>query len=167
MRPVGVSRCLLGDKVRHDGGDKAEPALIDALRRRFELVPFCPEVDAGMGVPREPVNLVEDSEGTRLIGALTGKDCTEMMSSHARAAAEEFAERGIGGLVLKSGSPSCALSSAALCRRDGSVLGRSSAGFFTRTIREMLPRATMAEETTLRNRDELGKFTAKVTAFGE
>lgn len=167
MRPVGVSRCLLGDRVRHDGSARAEPALIGALRRRFELVPFCPEVDAGMGVPREPVNLVDEKGETRLIGALTGKDHTDTMTAHARASAEEFAARGVCGLVLKNGSPSCALASAALCRRGGSVVDRRGMGLFTRTIRERLPRVPMAEETTLRAETELERFMAEAAAFRE
>src|SRR5687767_7091093 len=78
---VGISRCLLGDLVRYDGGHKREPDLVEALGRVVEWVSVCPEVEVGMGVPREPVRLMaRDGPGAdgcapiRLVGVETGED---------------------------------------------------------------------------------------------
>jgi len=53
---IGISSCLLGESVRFNG--ERNPTVIDLLGQRFEAVPVCPEVELGMGVPREPVRLV-------------------------------------------------------------------------------------------------------------
>ena len=61
---VGVSRCLLGEEVRFDGGHKRDRYLTDVLGRHVEWVPVCPEVEAGFGTPREAMRLVGDAEHT-------------------------------------------------------------------------------------------------------
>ena len=60
---IGISRCLLGDEVRFDGGHKHDSFLADVLGRAVEWVPVCPEVEVGMGVPREAIHLVTDASG--------------------------------------------------------------------------------------------------------
>ena len=57
---IGISSCLLGQKVRFDGGHKRDSFLTDTLGRYVEWVPVCPEVEVGMGTPRETVHLVRD-----------------------------------------------------------------------------------------------------------
>src|SRR5918994_7519218 len=71
---VGISACLLGEKVRYDGGDKRHGLLLDVLGRRVMWVPVCPEVEIGMGTPREPVQLVRRAGGVRLLTTHTGID---------------------------------------------------------------------------------------------
>ena len=60
---VGISRCLLGENVRYDGGHKRDARLIEAFGAHVEWVPVCPEVEVGMGTPREPIQLVADQAG--------------------------------------------------------------------------------------------------------
>ena len=55
---VGISSCLTGLRVRYDGNHKLNQGLLDALQQQFELLPICPEVEIGLGVPREPIRLV-------------------------------------------------------------------------------------------------------------
>ena len=55
---LGISRCLLGETVRFDGGHKRDAFLTDILGRYVEWVPVCPEVEAGLGTPREAMRLV-------------------------------------------------------------------------------------------------------------
>ena len=76
---LGISACLLGDEVRFDGGHKRDRFLTDVLARFVELVPVCPEVELGMGVPREPVRLVRDGGDVRMRGNRSGADHTEAM----------------------------------------------------------------------------------------
>lgn len=81
MKPrVGISSCLLGERVRYDGGHQRQAALIRALSRQVEWVPVCPEVEVGMGVPREPVRLVGDARRPRMIGEASGRDWTRRMA---------------------------------------------------------------------------------------
>src|SRR5687767_3227069 len=78
---VGISRCLLGDAVRYDGGHKRDSFLTDVLGSVIDWVPVCPEVEAGMTTPREAIRLVGDARRPRLITVKSGQDLTKMMSS--------------------------------------------------------------------------------------
>lgn len=105
---VGISQCLLGDRVRHDGGHKRDAALLHALSSHVEWVPVCPEVEVGMGIPREPIQLVRARDGTpaaaqdvRLRGVTTGDDWTGRMVDFARRRVRELAAHQLSGFVLK------------------------------------------------------------------
>ena len=76
---LGVSTCLLGENVRFDGGHKHDRFLTDTLGQYVEFVPVCPEVECGLGVPRESMRLVGDIESPRLITVRTHVDHTERM----------------------------------------------------------------------------------------
>ena len=71
---IGVSSCLLGEKVRWNGEDKRDVVLLDDLNNLFEYVPVCPEVEVGMGVPRQPVQLIGDINEQKMQEVATGKD---------------------------------------------------------------------------------------------
>ena len=73
---VGISSCLLGQKVRFDAGHKRDRYMTDVLSEYFRFVPVCPELEVGMGVPREAVNLEGELENPRMIGNKSGKDWT-------------------------------------------------------------------------------------------
>jgi len=55
---IGISSCLLGNKVRFDGGEKHNSYVTNTLSAYFDFVSFCPEVEAGMAIPRPPIHLV-------------------------------------------------------------------------------------------------------------
>ena len=76
---LGVSTCLLGERVRYDGGHKRDLFLVNTLGRYVEWVPVCPEFEIGLGVPRESLRLVGDPEAPRLIAPKSGQDHTERM----------------------------------------------------------------------------------------
>ena len=73
---LGISACLLGAKVRYDGGDKKDRFLIKTFGNHIDWVPVCPEVEIGMGIPREAVRLVGDSVKPRMVAERSGKDWT-------------------------------------------------------------------------------------------
>src|SRR4030095_824719 len=66
---VGISRCLLGDEVRYDGGHKRDDLLISTLGALVQWVAVCPEVEAGMGTPREAIDLVASDDGVTVAAA--------------------------------------------------------------------------------------------------
>src|SRR2546429_9962041 len=82
---VGVSACLLGHQVRYDGGDKRDRFLTGTLGRFVEFVAVCPEVEIGLGVPRETLRLERRAGVVHLVGNGTGTDHT--------AAIREYSER--------------------------------------------------------------------------
>jgi len=80
---VGISACLLGQEVRFDGGHKRDRYITDTLGKFFEWVPVCPEVEMGLGTPRETLRLVGDSEGPRFVFFKTDGDITDGMKAWA------------------------------------------------------------------------------------
>jgi uncharacterized protein YbbK (DUF523 family) len=113
---IGISRCLLGDQVRYDGTHKRDDSLIEALGQHVEWVPVCPEVEVGMGTPREPIQLVASVDGVpsanarvRLVGVESGRDWTEQMHSWARQRVAALRALNLSGFVLKARSPSCGI----------------------------------------------------------
>ena len=74
---VGISSCLLGEAVRFDGGHKRDPFLTETFGRFVEWVPVCPEVECGLGTPRESMRLVRVGDDIRLLTVKTGIDRTE------------------------------------------------------------------------------------------
>ena len=76
---LGISSCLLGENVRYNGGHALDRFLRDTLGRYVEYVPVCPEVECGLGIPRESMHLQGDPEAPRLITTRTGRDLTDQM----------------------------------------------------------------------------------------
>ena len=73
---LGISTCLLGERVRYDGGHKLDRYLVHTLGRYVEWVPVCPETEMGLSVPREAMRLVGDPDYPRLVTVQTGVDHT-------------------------------------------------------------------------------------------
>jgi len=106
---VGISTCLLGREVRWDGGHKRDRFLTDVLGGYVEWVPVCPEVELGMGTPREPVRLVRAAGEVRMLGTKSGRDWTRAMRDFAAHRVRELAKLELCGYVLKKDSPSCGM----------------------------------------------------------
>src|SRR2546422_9201339 len=106
---VGISQCLLGDNVRYDGGHKLDSVLIETLGRHVEWVPVCPEVEVGLGTPREPMQLVGDRHAPRLVTINTGVDLTATVNILAQQRVRELEALNLSGFGFKSASPSCGI----------------------------------------------------------
>ena len=106
---LGISRCLLGDEVRFDGGHKRDNFLTDVLGQYVEWVPVCPEVEAGLGTPREAMRLVGDSQEPRLVTIKSGTDHTGAVEKITENRIKELEELDLSGYVFKKGSPSCGI----------------------------------------------------------
>jgi len=106
---VGISACLLGERVRYDGGHKRNAVLVEEFGARVEWVAVCPEVELGLGVPRPPIDLVRVDGAVRFRVATTGEDLTDAMRAYAAWRARGLASLALDGYVLKSKSPSCGL----------------------------------------------------------
>jgi uncharacterized protein YbgA (DUF1722 family)/uncharacterized protein YbbK (DUF523 family) len=145
---VGVSACLLGRPVRYDGGHKRDRYLTDTLSRYFEFVPVCPEVECGLGVPREAMRLVGDPEAPRLVAIKTGADLTERMTAWARQRVEELAQAELAGFIFKSKSPSSGMARVKVYGEKG-VPRPTGVGLFARVFMDRFPRIPVEEEGRL------------------
>jgi len=106
---IGISTCLLGQKVRFDAGHKRDRYITDILGQFFQFVPICPELEVGMGVPRESVRLEGTPDSPRMVGNKTGADWTDRMNAYSRKRVASHDLRGISGYILKKDSPSCGM----------------------------------------------------------
>ena len=161
---VGVSACLLGSAVRYDGSHRRSAFLVEELADRVELVPTCPEMDVGMGTPREPIALRSGRGGSgaavavRVLGVASARDWTAALREHAERRVAELVALGLDGYVLKSCSPSCGLSVA--------VDGRAGAGrgVFADELTARLPTLPVIEETDLHDPAGREQFVQRVLA---
>lgn len=157
---IGVSQCLIGDAVRYDGGDKLNHAVAERLGSHFELVPVCPEVEAGMGVPREAVKLQSSGSEIKMVGSSSGTDHTDTMKRYAVERVEELSGIELRGYVLKSRSPSCGL--------DVAVEGEESAtadGLFAAELTKAFPGLPVVQETDLAEDAKLQNFVEQMFAY--
>ena len=158
---LGISGCLLGEACRYDGASKPQPLLRDLPG--VEWVPVCPEVEVGMPVPREPIELQGDASRPRLVGVRSGADHTDDMRAWAEARLEVLAARGLDAFVVKARSPSCALRDAPVHEMDHEEKAAARGpGMFTAALLRRLPRMPVADEEELLSAGALGAFLERV-----
>jgi len=146
---VLVSACLLGEKVRYDGGHKRYLFLKEMLGPFVEWVRVCPEVDCGLPVPREAMRLVGDPTSPRLVTNRTGIDHTERMERWAKSRLDELAGLDLCGYICKKDSPSC---------------GMEPMGIFTRKFIERFPHLPVEEEGYLADPERRDVFLRRIKA---
>jgi uncharacterized protein YbbK (DUF523 family)/uncharacterized protein YbgA (DUF1722 family) len=147
---IGVSSCLLGRNVRWDGRSKRDAFLVEVLGEQVEWVPICPEMEVGMGVPREPIRLVGDPRSPRLLGERTARDHTAAMRRFAEARVRALQGLDLAGYVTKRDSPSCGLAGVPVhAPRGGRVPRRSGVGAFVRVLLERMPLLPVEDEARL------------------
>jgi uncharacterized protein YbgA (DUF1722 family)/uncharacterized protein YbbK (DUF523 family) len=145
---LGISTCLLGENVRFDGGHKHDRFLTDTLGQYAEYVPVCPEVECGLGVPREAMRLVGDPASPRLVTTRTGRDMTERMLAWARARVVELEREHLYGFIFKRGSPSSGMERVRVYNDQG-MPSLQGVGLFARTFMEHFPLLPVEEDGRL------------------
>lgn len=135
---LGVSACLLGQKVRFDGGHQLDRFITDTLGQYVEYVPVCPEVECGLPVPREAMRLVGNPQQPRLVTIRTRIDHTERMLTWARQRVQELEQEDLHGFIFKSDSPSSGLERVKVYDAKGNPQ-RQGVGLFARTFIEHFP----------------------------
>ena len=145
---LGVSACLLGDEVRYNGGHSRDDFVAGALDRWVEWRPVCPEVEIGLGTPRETMRLTGSLEAPRLTAPRSGLDHTEAMQAWAHERVAEIEAAHLHGFVLKKGSPSCGLHRVRVYDEKG-MAQRLGRGLFAAVLAERLPLLPLEEEGRL------------------
>jgi len=144
---IGVSQCLLGDAVRYDGDSKPNKLIVEQLSQLFELVAVCPEVEAGLGIPRPPVQ----STGSISSPQFTGRDdasinITEIMVEYCSRKIQTLND--LNGFIFKSRSPSCGLNSTPVFV-DDKCITEHARGVFAHALCDVYPDLPVIEETEL------------------
>jgi uncharacterized protein YbgA (DUF1722 family)/uncharacterized protein YbbK (DUF523 family) len=145
---IGISSCLLGQPVRFDGGHKRDRYLTDTLGQYFQWVPVCPEVELGLGTPRETIRLVQFDDAVRLTATKTGEDITRSMQSFARRRVGDLGDERLSGYILKSRSPSCGMERVKVYQPKGPARN-TGRGLFAEALMERFPNLPVEEEGRL------------------
>jgi uncharacterized protein YbbK (DUF523 family) len=158
---LGISSCLMGNKVRYDGGHKLDNYILDTFGRSVEWVPVCPEVESGMLVPREPMQLVGDVVKPRLITIESRIDRTDELSRWIAIKVREMKQSGLRGFVFKARSPSCGVHGAELFSTSGTSAGRST-GLFAEAVMRSFPSLPVEDEEGLHDAGTRELFLARI-----
>lgn len=160
---IGISSCLLGDEVRFDGGHKRNQFLTDVLAPYVEWVRVCPEVEVGMGVPRETLRLVKVDGDTRMMTTRTGVDYTDKMRAYAERRTKALASMGLRGYVLKKDSPSCGMERVKVF--DGGMPARNGVGTYAEVLKARLSTLPIEEEGRLADPVLRENFIERIFAY--
>jgi uncharacterized protein YbgA (DUF1722 family)/uncharacterized protein YbbK (DUF523 family) len=149
---LGISACLLGEKVRYDGGHKLDHFITETLGKFVEFVPVCPEVECGLGIPREAMHLVAGPDGPRLVTIRTQVDYTERMRTWAQKRVVELEQEDLCGFIFKSGSPSSGMERVKIYYGKGEP-ARTGVGMFAREFMQHFPLLPVEDEGRLHDPD--------------
>ncbi len=159
---IGISSCLLGEKVRYDSLHKFDSYLTGAFGPIVEWVPLCPETECGLPVPREAMRLEKkDPMGPALLRFHTGIDHTERLVEWSQRKIHFLKRLDLCGFILKSKSPSCGLRNIEICTPSGAqadgpqpkksqdFLGGRGSGIFARILMNSFPLLPVEDDERL------------------
>jgi len=161
---IGISSCLLGEKTRYDGGHRWERFLTATWGPYLEFVPVCPEVECGLGVPREAMRLAGNPEAPRLLTVRTRQDYTERLLNWARGRLEELAKENLSGFIFKSRSPSSGMARVKVYNAQGVPVKRG-AGLFAARFMARFPLLPVEDEGRLHDPQIRENFIERVFTF--
>ncbi|GAB4020655.1 MAG: DUF523 and DUF1722 domain-containing protein [Bdellovibrio sp.] len=155
---LGISACLLGAKVRHDGGAFTHHWLSDELSKFVQYENFCPEVAMGLGTPRETLRLVYD-KATEQISLYAPKSKTDYTSKASETAKRIFADLNhLSGFILAKGSPSCGVEAVKLYNKKNDIPDTKGRGFFAQWLKDKYPFLPVVDSGRMHNPVEREKF---------
>lgn len=161
---IGISACLLGEEVRFDGGHKRDQFLTATFAPHVEFVSVCPEVEMGLGTPRETLRLIRQGGALRMITTRTAIDHTDGMNRWASKRLTELEKEDLSGYVLKKDSPSCGMERVKTYGADGPAT-RNGRGLFAAALLARMPLLPVEEEGRLSDPTLRENFIERVFAY--
>ena len=165
--PVGISSCLLGEPVRYDGAHKRDSNITGRLTDLFDYHPICPEVGIGMGVPREPIQLVRvnGSDGEIRVRQVSDPavDVTEQLHDFAAQTANHL--QLICGYIFKARSPSCGIADVNIYNEQGRLNETPGSGAFAAEIIKAMPNLPVINEEQLQDAAACDDFIERTLAY--
>ncbi len=163
--PVGISTCLLGEEVRHDGGHKHSRYCTQVLAKHFEFRSICPELEAGLGVPRPAIHLRKHPEGMRLIETTGKADHTDAMQGFITDILPTLAD--LRGYILMKKSPTCGMERIKVHTPEGNFIDRDGRGMFAEALMAAYPLMPVEEEGRLNDDTLRENFIERVFAYDD
>ena len=161
---IGISECLLGHEVRYDGGHKHDRFLTGTLGRYVEYLPVCPELEYGLGIPREALRLEGDPQSPRLVTTRTRVDHTDGMLAYARRRVKALEQENLCGFIFKSDSPSSGMERVKVYTENG-IPVKKGAGIFAGVFIAHLPLIPVEEEGRLHDPGLRENFIERIFAM--
>ncbi|NOQ17235.1 MAG: DUF523 domain-containing protein [Methyloprofundus sp.] len=162
QKSIAVSACLLGHKVRYDGADQEQPVIFNTLAEQFKLIAICPEMEIGLGVPREKIELVTKGLQTRVQSIQAPVvDLTLKIQNYAQYFLEHET---ISGFILKDKSPSCGVENCKIKDQQG-ITHNNGTGVFAASIRSLKPNMPMIQSNQVLNQQALDIFIQQVKLY--
>jgi uncharacterized protein YbbK (DUF523 family) len=162
--PIGISSCLLGEQVRYDGGHRHNSLITTELCGIFEFRSLCPEVAIGLGVPREPIQLVSTAQGIRVRGVHKPElDVTRKLQAYGQQVAGGYTD--ICGYIFKARSPSCGTRGVATWTEQGDEDGPNGIGAYAAALISAIPGLPITDEEDLQDPVQRRHFIAEVTGW--
>jgi len=152
---IAVSACLLGQAVRYDGKHKYTSLIAEELAKYCHLIPICPEVEIGLGIPRDKIQLTQVGNEVRVL-KVTDRQ-SDVTHSLTDLAAQFLKQHQLSGLVLQDKSPSCGIENVKLFSEEGVQIGISS-GVFAATIRQLQPNLRIVQASQLQSQNDVEVF---------
>jgi uncharacterized protein YbgA (DUF1722 family)/uncharacterized protein YbbK (DUF523 family) len=162
---LGISACLLGERVRYNGGHKRSALCTEVLAEHFELVPVCPETAIGLSTPRPTIRLIGDADAPR---AVVPQEDDRDLTTELRAQGDRVARErdDISGFVLMHKSPSCGLHRVKLYRDNGHLAEASTRGVFAARLHQLRPELPLEDEGRLHDPVLRENFLNRVFVYG-
>jgi len=160
---IGVSACVLGQNVRFDGGHKLDHFVRDTLGSFVQFVHVCPELEMGLGVPRESLRLVRIGKSVRMISQ-SGVDHTATMKDYARKRCDRLEGEALCGFIVQKNSPSCGMERVKVYR-ENTMPERNGRGMFTAALMERMPHLPVEEVGRLNDPGLRENFVERVFAY--
>lgn len=161
---LGVSSCLLGEKVRYDGQHKLDHYIADIISQFADFVPVCPEVECGLPIPREAMHLAGDASAPRLITIRSHVDHTDRMLLWATEKVKKLDDAGLDGFIFKSKSPSSGRYNVKIYG-SGGIPVKNGIGLFARRVIEAMPLLPVEEDGRLNDPVLRENFIDKVLTY--
>jgi uncharacterized protein YbgA (DUF1722 family)/uncharacterized protein YbbK (DUF523 family) len=158
---LGISTCLLGENVRYDGGHKLDRFLTDTLRQYIEYVPVCPEVECGLGVPRESMHLEGNPDSPRLVTIRTKQDMTDCMVQWAQKRVVQLEKKDLCGFIFKSDSPSSGMERIRVYNEKG-IPVKKGVGIFARIFMDHFSLLPVEDEGRLHDPELRENFIERI-----
>jgi uncharacterized protein YbbK (DUF523 family) len=160
---LAISSCLLGNRVRYDGELKHFPQLCDEMQKHCELLPVCPEVEIGLGVPRPPLQLSGDAKRPRMTGRDDASiDITDKMYAFCEQRKQSL--KHVAGYIFKARSPSCGLHGIPLFD-NGKMMMQNLRGVFAQAMVKQYPQLPFADEEQLASLEQQQRFIQQVLDY--
>ena len=158
---LGISTCLLGENVRYDGGHKLDRFLTDTLGQFVKYVPVCPEVECGLGVPRESMHLEGNPDSPRLVTIRTKQDMTDCMVQWAQKRVIDLEKEDLCGFIFKSDSPSSGMERIRVYNEKG-IPVKKGVGIFARIFMDHFSLLPVEDEGRLHDPELRENFIERI-----